>query len=102
MRQKLTATRPMRYATRALQAGDEFEASRQDARVLTALGRARPAQAVAPQDGDDAPDPLDALRAEAEAAGVDVDKRWGEKRLRTEIAKATEGRYERRDMRAED
>lgn len=102
MRQKLTATRPMRYATRALQAGDEFEASRQDARVLTALGRARPAQEAAPRDDDAGDGGMDALRAEAEAAGVDVDKRWGEKRLRTEIAKATEGRYERRDLRAED
>ena len=31
---------------------------------------------------------LDALRAAAEAAGVDVDKRWGEARLRREIARA--------------
>lgn len=33
-------------------------------------------------------DPLDALRAEAEALGVRVDGRWGEARLREEIAAA--------------
>lgn len=33
-----------------------------------------------------ADDGLDALRAEAEAAGVRVDRRWGETRLREEIA----------------
>jgi len=31
---------------------------------------------------------IEALRAEAEAAGVDVDRRWGEARLRQEIASA--------------
>lgn len=34
------------------------------------------------------PDDLDALRAEAEKAGVTVDKRWGADRLRQEIADA--------------
>ena len=34
-------------------------------------------------------DPIDALRKEAEAIGIDVDGRWGEKRLRAEIAKAS-------------
>lgn len=33
-------------------------------------------------------DRLDVLRAEAEAAGVRVDRRWGEARLRQEIASA--------------
>lgn len=37
----------------------------------------------------DAGDPLDELRAELEAAGVTVDKRWGEKRLTEELEKAT-------------
>lgn len=41
MRVPLVATRDMIYATRRLKADDEFEASRNDARVLTALGRAR-------------------------------------------------------------
>jgi hypothetical protein len=35
-----------------------------------------------------AEDDLDALRADAEAAGVKVDKRWGADRLREEIALA--------------
>jgi len=39
----------------------------------------------------DSDDDLDQLRAEAEAAGVKVDKRWGADRLRTEIEKASEG-----------
>lgn len=33
-------------------------------------------------------DALDDLRAEAEAAGIKVDRRWGEARLRQEIAAA--------------
>lgn len=41
MKQKLIAVKPLTYATRRLQAGDEFEASRTDARVLVAVNRAR-------------------------------------------------------------
>lgn len=33
-------------------------------------------------------DPLDDLRKEAEDLGIEVDKRWGEKRLRSEVDKA--------------
>jgi len=43
MRQDLKALKPFRYAGRALEAGDKFSASRRDARVLHALGRAAPA-----------------------------------------------------------
>ena len=32
--------------------------------------------------------PLDRLRSDAEALGVSIDRRWGEARLKTEIAKA--------------
>lgn len=39
------------------------------------------------QDGGDGAD-LEDLRSEAEALGIEVDGRWGEKRLRTEIDKA--------------
>ncbi|RZL98879.1 MAG: hypothetical protein EOP68_24845, partial [Sphingomonas sp.] len=39
----LIATRGMTYATRALQAGDPFQASNQDARILIAIKKARPA-----------------------------------------------------------
>ena len=40
MKKTMKALRSFRYATRMLQADDEFEASRQDARVLSAIGRA--------------------------------------------------------------
>lgn len=97
-----------------LQPGDEFEVRRStEARVLLALGKAKEAPP---------PEPRDILRAEAEAAGVDVDGRWGEDRLKEEIAAATEQpvepgspaeteqrrparavpRYQRRDMQPEE
>lgn len=41
MRVPMIATRAMTYATRQLKADDEFEASRADARLLAALGRAK-------------------------------------------------------------
>lgn len=90
MKTKLIASRAMRYGTRALRAGDEFEASRRDARLLVAIGRASEAkepEPVKPEPEDD----IEALREEAQALGVHVDGRWGAKRLRDEIAKAREG-----------
>lgn len=39
----LIATRNLRYATRALTAGEPFQASNQDARILVAIKKARPA-----------------------------------------------------------
>lgn len=50
--------------------------------------------AVAPEGdvetrAEPAGDDVEALRAQAEAAGVKVDKRWGADRLRDEIAKAS-------------
>ncbi|WP_454864571.1 hypothetical protein [Pseudomonas rhizophila] len=39
---------------------------------------------------DDGGDDIEALRAEATAAGVTVSERWGEKRLKVEIAKAAQ------------
>lgn len=41
MREQLKALRSFTYAGKALVAGSEFKASRQDARVLRALGRAK-------------------------------------------------------------
>lgn len=41
MRVPMIATKDLTYATRRLKADDQFDASRNDARVLTALGRAR-------------------------------------------------------------
>lgn len=84
MKRQMTATRAFRYGTRALKAGDEFTASRADARVLEAIGRAAPAQAAKPPSLDD-------LRAQATALGVDVDNRWRESRLMAEIAAAQNG-----------
>lgn len=37
---KMIATKTLRYGTRSLRAGDEFEASPRDARVLQAIGKA--------------------------------------------------------------
>lgn len=37
---KLIASKPFRYASRALVAGEPFEAQRSDARALVAIGRA--------------------------------------------------------------
>ncbi|WCM86656.1 hypothetical protein [Acidovorax sp. NCPPB 3576] len=44
MRENLKATKSFTYAGRALKAGDGFPASRGDARVLQAIGRAVPAE----------------------------------------------------------
>ena len=58
MKKTMKALRSFRYATRMLQADDEFEASRQDARVLSAIGRAteievKPAKADPEKEADD-------------------------------------------------
>jgi hypothetical protein len=41
---KLVATKGLRYATRRMRAGDEFEANNRDARLLVAIGKARHAR----------------------------------------------------------
>ena len=80
----LIANRDMRYATRALTAGDLFQANNRDARLLVALKRARhaPAQPTEPEPT------IDELRDQAAKLGVEVSTRWGEKRLKEEIEKA--------------
>lgn len=40
MKKTLIANKPMRYAGRALKAGDSFQASGRDSRTLTLIGRA--------------------------------------------------------------
>lgn len=85
----LIATRNLRYATRALTAGDPFQASNQDARILVAIKKARPApveQTEQQSSSDDAEH--QALCDEATKLGIAVGPRWGEKRLKDEIAKA--------------
>ena len=83
MKRQMTATKAFRYGTRALKAGDEFTASRADARVLEAIGRATAARV--------APPTLDELRAQAASLGIELDNRWREARLTAEIAAAQEG-----------
>ena len=48
MQTRMKALRSFRYATRMLQADDEFDASRQDARVLAAIGKASAVEAGKP------------------------------------------------------
>jgi len=67
------------YGTRRLRAGDEYEASEQDARVLVAVLLARPAP------DNPSTDELEQLRTEAEVLGIRVDRRWGPVRLNYEI-----------------
>ena len=86
----LIATRNLRYATRALTAGDPFQASNQDARILVAIKKARPApvEQTGQQSSSDVAE-HQALRDEATKLGIAVGPRWGEKRLKDEIAKAS-------------
>lgn len=93
---QLQAVGSYRYAWRQLADGELFKAeSEADAMILKALGRAVDAASDA-KSAD-----INALRDQAAAAGIDVDKRRGVARLRSEIT-ATSGSYQRRDMRAED
>lgn len=88
----LVAVKPLRYATRALRAGDAFSAIPKDARLLKLIGKAVDAPAgVAPDlKPAEAPDPVKALRARyAELTGQEANKRWGARRLETEIDELT-------------
>ncbi len=91
-----------------LRPGDEFEVNRTQARALKALGKAQEAPTPEPADLE-----RDALRAEAERLGIDVDGRWGAPRLREAISAAQQPAaaeperhvprfYRRRDMVAEE
>ena len=105
----LKASKSFTYATRHLQAGDPFEAPEKDAHVLVAIRKAtRSAPKLAPvltsSAEAKAPDPtpaspeddtpasdeadLEALRTEAAALGIEVDRRWKQARLAKEIAAA--------------
>jgi hypothetical protein len=100
---KLIATKSLKYATRRMQAGDEFDAKDMHARVLVGARLARYAPEAAPERPQpvvvmptevvEAPEDEGAkiiirLRAEAERLGIAVDGRWGIARLQQEIAQA--------------
>ena len=74
---RLIAIKPNTYGTRHLQAGDEFEIGDRYARTLLVTGLAKVAGGK--------PDDLIELRAAAQTLGIDVDKRWGARRLQAEI-----------------
>jgi hypothetical protein len=87
-----------------LRPGDEFEVNRTQARALKALKKAEDAPIASPADVE-----RDELRARAEAAGIEVDGRWGAERLQQEIAAAEQPPprtaprfYRRRDMQPEE
>jgi hypothetical protein len=101
----LIATKAMRYGGRALTAGEPFQASRRDARTLSAIRKAEPAPEVDPEEIR-RQELLDRLRGDYQtAAGEPADLRWGAPRLEQEIAAAVKAKaqtYQRRDLRAED
>jgi hypothetical protein len=76
---RLVAIKPNTYGTRRLQAGDEFDIGDQYARTLLFMGLARRAG------GNQVDETVIKLRADAQALGIDVDKRWGARRLQAEI-----------------
>jgi hypothetical protein len=106
---RMIATKPHRYGTRYLTAGDEYEVPARHALALLASKKARfaaatsrppkdPPQPVpvrAPPEPAAVPEPtvvaaverMESLRAEAERLGIEVDGRWGTIRLQQEIAK---------------
>lgn len=63
--------------------------------ILQAIGDYCDEFAPKPAQGELADLGLDALRAEVEAAGVRVDKRWGEARLREIVASVERGEASR-------
>jgi len=97
----LKALRPHLYGTRRLEAGDEYEAPAEEAIALVANRRADfakgkkkepPAPTVMHHEPEpepvETPDSLDKLRLEATQLGIDVDGRWGARRLQYEIEQA--------------
>jgi hypothetical protein len=107
---RMIATKPHKYGTRHLTAGEEYEVPARHALALLAGKKARfaaatsrppkdppqPAPVRAPPEPAAVPEPtvvaaverMESLRAEAEQLGIEVDGRWGTIRLQQEIAKA--------------
>ncbi|WP_313444515.1 hypothetical protein [Brevundimonas sp.] len=80
----LIATKTMTYATRRLQAEDTFTASRRDARILVAIGKARYVSSDAIAD-DDLPALRDAYKSKL---GKRPFNGWDADTLRAKIAEA--------------
>jgi len=101
---KLMATKPHKYGTRHLTAGEEYEVPPRHAIALVAGKKARfadkpaPAKAKLVVAAEPAAEPesaavestndIDRLRMEATQLGIDVDRRWGVPRLQYEIGRA--------------
>jgi hypothetical protein len=103
---RMMATKPHKYGTRHLTAGEEYEVPARHALALLASKKARYAAATSHPAQEPPPQPLvrakpepesepavavggmESLRAEAERLGIEVDRRWGTIRLLQEIAKA--------------
>jgi hypothetical protein len=103
---RLIATKRLTYNTRHLVAGDPFDASNKDARILIGIKKAKaaeerprryrvpasaaaePTPAVAAETVTMVPDDdeITRLRKTARRLGIVVDKRWGSQTLRDRIA----------------
>ena len=102
---KMIALKTLRYGTRSLRAGDEFDASPRDAKLLKVIGkaelppptpapklrpvRAKPAEPAATVPAEDTPPLFDPAPAEAAPASPDSEP------------PASKRAYTRRDLRAE-
>jgi len=103
---KLITTKPHKYGTRHMVAGDEYEVPARHAIALVAGKKAKfadnkkPVRAAKAEEGlvPDSDDSIagavpteaaiDRLRLEATQLGLDIDGRWGVARLQHEIAQA--------------
>lgn len=88
---KLMALKTMRYRTRRMLPGDIFDCPNEALAVaFTRLRRAALYTPPSPivETGEPPPpsDDLESLRAHARSIGIDVDGRWGMRRLQAEIA----------------
>jgi len=100
---KLITTKPHKYGTRHLTAGEEYEVPHRHAVALVASRKAqfaddkpvrRAAQPLAAPQAEPEPEAatteaaIDSLRLQATQLGIDIDGRWGVARLQHEIAQA--------------
>lgn len=97
---KLITTKPHKYGTRHMVAGDEYEVPARHAVALVAGKKAKFApdkptrRTVEPMRQPEPGEPatteaaLDHLRLQATQLGIDIDGRWGVARLQHEIAQA--------------